>query len=204
MTIAHPAPSLWTRYGKRPFDIVVAVPGLILLLPVLATIAGLVAMTSSGPVLFRQTRIGRHEQPFTLLKFRTMVDGTMSVPTHAVAASATTPLGRILRRFKLDEFPQLWNVITGDMSLVGPRPCLNTQTELIEARRRHHVFRCRPGMTGLAQVSGFDMRWPRRLARVDGIYARRSTMALDVWILLRTVLPLGHRRRATSVRQEDL
>jgi lipopolysaccharide/colanic/teichoic acid biosynthesis glycosyltransferase len=120
-----------------------------------------------GSPLFRQTRVGRHQQPFVLVKFRTMKVGTASVASHLVDGSAITPWGRFLRRSKLDELPQLWNVLIGDMSLVGPRPCLFNQEELIQERAQRGVYNVRPGITGLAQIRGIDMSVPALLAEVD-------------------------------------
>ncbi len=121
----------------------------------------------TGSPLFWQERVGRHQKPFTLVKFRTMRLYTASVATHLADASSVTKLGRLLRRSKLDEMPQLWNVLKGEMSLVGPRPCLFNQTELIAQRESHGVFEARPGITGLAQINGIDMSTPRILAETD-------------------------------------
>jgi O-antigen biosynthesis protein WbqP len=117
-----------------------------------------------------------------------MYSGTANLPTHQVKASAVTSLGELLRRFKVDELPQLWNVLLGDMSLVGPRPCLPSQTELVEARKRLGVFAVRPGITGLAQVSGVDMSDANRLAEIDAQYVRTQSFVGDlrlVWATLR-------------------
>lgn len=121
----------------------------------------------TGSPLFRQQRVGRRQQPFMLVKFRTMRPDTASVASHLADASAITPFGRFLRRTKLDELPQLWNVLKGEMSLVGPRPCLCSQEELIAERVVRGVFDVRPGVTGLAQVQGIDMSTPYLLARTD-------------------------------------
>ena len=150
----------------RFFDIVLSAVGLLLASPLLliVTVAGLFA---TGSPLFRQTRVGRNKAPFTLVKFRTMRPGTADVATHLADASAVTALGKFLRSTKLDELPQLWNVLKGEMSLVGPRPCLLGQEELIEARERLGVFEARPGITGLAQVNDIDMSTPELLAETD-------------------------------------
>ena len=140
--------------------------GLLVALPLLLVLWLLGWWESRSP-LFRQERVGRYRKPFTLVKFRTMRPDTASVATHLAEASAVTPFGRFLRRTKLDELPQLWNVLKGEMSLVGPRPCLPNQTELVEERDRRGVFAARPGITGLAQVNGIDMSDPARLASVD-------------------------------------
>ena len=150
----------------RVLDIFFSAVGLALVSPLflILTIAGLF---DTGSPLFRQTRVGRNKRPFTLVKFRTMRPDTAHVATHLADAAAVTPFGKFLRRTKLDELPQLWNVLKGDMSLVGPRPCLFSQQELIEARERLGVFRSRPGITGLAQVNEIDMSTPQLLAETD-------------------------------------
>nr|WP_232371110.1 sugar transferase [Desulfogranum marinum] len=121
----------------------------------------------TGSPLFFQTRVGRHMKPFNLIKFRTMLPETESVATHLVASKAVTKFGAFLRKTKLDELPQLINVLKGDMSLVGPRPCLYNQLELIEERERRGVFKVLPGVTGLAQVNKVDMSTPEILAKLD-------------------------------------
>lgn len=150
----------------RVFDIVFSLLGLILGLPMLIVLL-VIGYWDTGSPLFRQERIGHHQQPFTLVKLRTMKRGTASVASHLADAAAITALGGFLRRTKLDEFPQLWNVLLGDMSLVGPRPCLFTQQELIRERAARRVFDVRPGITGLAQVNGIDMSQPKLLAETD-------------------------------------
>lgn len=150
----------------RFFDICLAVVGLVVLSPVFLVIFFL-GLLDTGSPLFRQRRVGRGQCQFVLNKFRTMGVDTHSVATHVVDAGAVTPLGHFLRRSKLDELPQLWNVLKGDMSLVGPRPCLPGQNELIDAREREGVFAVRPGITGLAQVQGIDMSTPELLAETD-------------------------------------
>lgn len=171
---------------KRAIDLAVSGIGLLTLAPPLAVIMIAIRMASPGPALHRQPRVGRNEQTFTCYKLRTMYTGVPQVPTHMSQKSAVTPIGAVLRRLKIDELPQLYNVLKGDMSLVGPRPSLTTQHELIEMRRGRNVFSIRPGVTGLAQVLGVDMSDPRRLARLDQRYLwRRSTM-LDMRLLSAT------------------
>jgi O-antigen biosynthesis protein WbqP len=125
-----------------------------------------------------------------------MFAGTESVPTHEVSAVRVTPVGRFLRRTKLDELPQLWNVLKGEMSLVGPRPCMPTQATLVEARRRRGVAALRPGITGLAQVRGIDMADPEALAAIDAEYLAAASLALDLRILLGTFLGAGVRGKS--------
>jgi O-antigen biosynthesis protein WbqP len=152
----------------RLFDLTLAVAGLIVTSPLLVILM-IVGLFDTGSPMFRQTRVGRNKKPFTLVKLRTMRPETKHVATHLADASAVTALGKFLRRTKLDELPQLWNVLKGEMSLVGPRPCLLSQLELIEARERLGVFHARPGITGLAQVNAIDMSTPELLAQTDAL-----------------------------------
>lgn len=172
---------------KRSFDAVTSLGGLMLLSPVLLGLGILIRLTSPGPVIFSQVRVGRNEKPFTCHKFRTMHVGTEQRATHEVATSAITNTGKALRRFKLDELPQLWNVLKGEMSLVGPRPCLSSQHELIEERRKRGVYELLPGITGLAQVEGVDMSTPVRLAELDAEYMHRRSFGFDLGLILRTI-----------------
>lgn len=174
---------------KRAVDIMISLLGLIFLSPVLAIVALAVRATTPGGALFVQPRVGRHESEFCCYKFRTMTLGAPIAGTHEVAGSWQTPFGGWLRRTRIDELPQLWNVLRGDMSLVGPRPCLHSQITLIAARRRAGVFEVRPGITGLAQVQGIDMSTPHDLAKIDRRYIENWSMAGDFCLLVRTVLP---------------
>jgi O-antigen biosynthesis protein WbqP len=150
----------------RLLDFCLSLLGLMFGAPVLLAIY-LFGLLDTGSPLFRQQRVGRGQKPFTLVKFRTMRPDTESVASHLADASAITEFGAFLRRTKLDELPQLWNVLTGDMSLVGPRPCLVNQFDLIRERASRGVFNVRPGITGLAQLSGVDMSTPEQLAETD-------------------------------------
>jgi O-antigen biosynthesis protein WbqP len=150
----------------RLFDISLSAIGLIVASPLLLLLT-ILGLFDSGSPLFRQVRVGRHKKPFTLVKFRTMKPDTAHVATHLADASAITLFGRFLRRSKLDELPQLWNVLKGEMSLVGPRPCLVSQQQLIGEREARGVFNARPGITGLAQVDEIDMSTPQLLAETD-------------------------------------
>lgn len=172
---------------KRTFDFVASLFGLCAAALPLAVLILIVRTTSPGPGLFRQTRLGRDCKPFTLYKIRTMYRGTRDAATHEVSEAQVTTLGRWLRRVKLDELPQLWNVLRGDMSLVGPRPCLPVQSELIAARLAKGVFSVRPGVTGLAQVRGVDMSDAERLATLDAEAIAEQTLAGDLMLLWMTV-----------------
>lgn len=151
---------------QRLFDLIFSIAGLLLGSPFLLFL-WLAGLFMIGSPLFRQMRVGRYQKPFVLVKFRTMKPGTASVASHLVDGSSITPWGRFLRRTKLDELPQLWNVLKGEMSLVGPRPCLFNQDELVQERAKRGVFEVRPGITGLAQVKGIDMSTPLLLAEID-------------------------------------
>lgn len=150
----------------RFFDILFSLIGLLLLSPVLLLmyVAGIL---DTGSPLFSQERVGADKKPFRLLKFRSMHIDTQSAPTHLVQLSSITKWGSFLRKTKLDELPQLFNVLIGDMSFVGPRPNLLDQNELIEARLRYNVYSVRPGITGLAQIKRIDMSEPELLAKTD-------------------------------------
>ncbi len=173
---------------NRALDLAIALPLAVLALPVILCAAIWISVTSPGPAFFAQQRVGRFEKPFLCRKLRTMHVGTPHAPTHEVAAGAVTSAGRVLRRLKLDELPQLWNVIAGEMSLVGPRPCLPGQTELVARRRQLGVYALRPGITGLAQLRGIDMSDPGKCAETDAEYMAGRSPRGDLAILLATVL----------------
>ncbi|AWY01050.1 lipid carrier--UDP-N-acetylgalactosaminyltransferase [Marinomonas primoryensis] len=150
----------------RLLDLVFSLLGLVCGSPVLVVIY-LIGLFDTGSPIFRQERVGRNMKPFVLVKFRTMSVDTASVASHLASTSSITKLGSFLRRTKLDELPQLWNVLKGEMSLVGPRPGLFNQQELLDEREVLNVFDARPGVTGLAQVSDIDMSTPKLLAQTD-------------------------------------
>ena len=176
---------------KRVFDILASLAGLLALGWLIGLLVILVRRDSEGPGLFAQTRVGREGRPFTCYKLRTMRQGTASVATHEMSISAVTPLGEKLRRWKLDELPQLWNVLRGDMSFVGPRPCLPVQREVIEERETRGVLALRPGITGLAQVRGIDMSRPVLLAETDAAYLTGRSFTGDLILILKTVTGSG-------------
>ena len=150
----------------RMLDFSLSLIGLMVGLPILLMIL-LLGFFDTGTPIFRQKRVGKNQRLFMLIKFRTMRENTASVPTHLVNPSAITAFGRFLRRTKLDELPQLWNVLKGEMSLVGPRPGLPSQDALTKARALQGVYSAKPGITGLAQIKGIDMSTPELLARID-------------------------------------
>ncbi len=181
---------LMSSFLLRFLDVVLAGTGLLLLWPVLIVLFIFGWLDTRSP-LFKQERVGRYQRPFVLVKLRTMRVGTASVASHLASSASITPLGVFLRRTKLDELPQLWNVLWGDMSLVGPRPGLFNQTDLIIAREAHGVFTARPGITGLAQVNGIDMSTPELLAQTDARMLRELGVAHYFRFIVLTVLGKG-------------
>ncbi len=179
--------NLFYRMVRRAVDLAFVFAVAVLLGWAMLLIWGLIRAGSPGPGIFAQERVGRDGAIFTCYKFRTMKQGTVQAGTHEVSGDAITPLGRFLRRTKLDELPQLWNVLTGEMSFVGPRPCLPSQTTLIDEREKRGVLSLRPGITGLAQINDIDMSDPLRLAEKDAEYLRARSFGLDLSILFRTV-----------------
>lgn len=181
----------------RFFDILFSLCGLVFGFPVLLIIYVL-GLFDTGSPLFRQERVGRYQTPFTLVKFRTMKRDTASVASHLASMSSITRLGSFLRRTKLDELPQLWNVLKGDMSLVGPRPGLFNQQELTDERAKRRVFDARPGITGLAQVSDIDMSTPALLAETDQRMLETLTLSNYFKYILMTVAGKGAGDRVSS------
>ncbi len=182
----------------RTLDIVLSLIGIGLGLPFMLLIY-LIGISFNGSPLFFQLRIGKDQKLFTLIKFRTMVIQTGSVGTHLVDSSSITRLGHFLRKTKLDELPQLFNVLLGQMSLVGPRPCLPNQTELVEERQKRGVFNVCPGITGLAQVNEVDMSVPRKLARYDRLMIKRMCLRLYITLIIITALGKGRGDRVRAV-----
>ena len=176
---------------KRLGDILISAFFLILLLPVFALIALWIKLDSKGPVFFLQKRVGKGKTHFRIVKFRTMyTSAPKDMPTHLVqnSGSMITKAGRILRKTSLDELPQLWNILKGEMSLVGPRPALYNQYDLIAERDKYRANDVRPGLTGLAQISGRDELEIATKARRDGEYIASMSVRTDIRILFGTFL----------------
>ena len=150
----------------RLLDFFFSLFGIFILSPLIILLLIVGLFDNSSP-LFKQTRVGIHQKPFILIKFRTMPLGTKSAATHLVKNLKLSLFSSFLRKTKLDEIPQLWNVLIGEMSLVGPRPCLLNQKKLISERKKRGVFKIRPGITGLAQIKGITMKNPTLLAKTD-------------------------------------
>ncbi|QSX36025.1 sugar transferase [Shewanella sedimentimangrovi] len=174
----------------RLIDIVSAFLGLLFLWPVLLVVT-IIGFFDTGSPIFVQQRVGRHKKPFKLVKFRTMSVDTQSVASHLASASSITKLGAFLRKTKIDELPQLWNVLKGEMSLVGPRPNLFNQFELIAERDTLRVYEVRPGITGLAQVSDIDMSTPKLLAETDARMIADMSLKTYFKYIIKTVSGSG-------------
>lgn len=181
----------------RFLDIIFSVVGLVTLSPLILLMMLMGWFDTRSP-MFRQERVGRNQHSFVLVKFRTMRPDTASVASHLADASAITSLGHFLRRTKLDELPQLWNVLKGEMSLVGPRPCLFSQEELIAERAERGVYRARPGITGLAQVKGIDMSTPKLLAETDAQMLEMMSLRNYFRFIFLTVLGKGAEDRVRA------
>ena len=173
---------MYVHFFKRLIDIVLSLLGIVLLSPLLLLIALLIKLDSKGPVLFRQKRVGKNKKYFNILKFRTMkADAPHDTPTHLMKDPEAyhTRIGKLLRRTSLDELPQLFNILVGQMSIIGPRPALWNQDDLIAARDLYHANDVLPGLTGWAQINGRDELEIDEKARLDGEYAARISFIFD-------------------------
>lgn len=184
------ASTFYQRFGKRFFDLFIVVSATLVLLPFMILIALLIKVFDPGPIIFKQKRVGRGGTVFDFYKFRSMPVNTGDLPSDKVGQVQLTWVGKLIRRTNLDELPQLFNVLKGDMSIVGPRPPIPSQTELTELRRDNGALQCRPGLTGLAQVSSFDGMSVPEKAAFDGKYAGSVSFFGDVSIILRTFVYL--------------
>lgn len=178
-------------FSQRSLDLAIAIPLAIASLPFCLIALLAVRLETAGAPLLAQVRVGRNRQPFRMYKIRTMYQGTPTVASHEAGAVRITPLGAVLRKLKIDELPQLLNVIQGTMTLVGPRPCLPSQLELIEERERLGVLALSPGITGPGQLLGVDMSTPRRLAQIEADYFSAATPKTDIALIARTFLGRG-------------
>lgn len=177
---------MYANFIKRLFDLFIVFSATITLLPVLIIVALLIKIFDPGPIIFKQKRIGRNAEAFDFYKFRSMPVNTGDVPSDKLGQVQLTWIGKLIRRTNLDELPQLFNVLKGDMSIVGPRPPIASQQQLIDIRKNNGAIACRPGLTGLAQVSSFDGMTVEQKAAFDGEYAKNITFLGDVKIILRT------------------
>lgn len=181
---------MYCRFGKRVIDIVLSFLALIILWPFFLVLIAAIKIDSRGPVLFKQKRVGVHKSHFNILKFRTMkVDTPHDVPTHMLENPEQwiTRMGKFLRKTSLDELPQIWNIFTGKMSIIGPRPALWNQFDLIEERDTYGANDIRPGLTGWAQINGRDAIEIEDKARYDGEYVERIGCIMDIKCFFGTI-----------------
>ena len=198
---------MYQRYGKRCLDVILSLSALIVLSPLFLLIALAIRLDSPGGVIFSQKRVGMHKKLFSIYKFRTMRSDTPhDVPTNDLAGSTSyiTPVGRFLRMTSLDELPQLWNILKGEMSLIGPRPALWNQYDLIALRDQYGANDVRPGLSGWAQVNGRDYlsRDLEKKARRDGEYAQHITFWFDLKCFLLTIVKVINRQGIVEGKEE--
>jgi O-antigen biosynthesis protein WbqP len=181
---------MYVKYIKRIIDFVLSLMAIILLLWLFILLMLFIKLSSKGPVFFRQKRIGKNKSEFYILKFRTMrIDTPSDMPTHLLGnpEKYITVIGKILRKTSLDELPQLFNIVKGEMSIVGPRPALWNQYDLIEERDKYGVNNIRPGLTGWAQINGRDQISIKVKSELDGEYIKRVSFLFDIKCIMRTV-----------------
>lgn len=191
---------------KRIIDLILSIIGLIILLPLLLLISIIIKFTSKGPILFKQKRIGKNKKHFMIYKFRTMrVDTPKDMPTHMLnnPDEYITKIGKVLRKTSLDELPQIINIIKGDMSIIGPRPALWNQEDLIAERDKYNANSIKPGLTGLAQISGRDELEIPLKAKIDGEYTNEISFILDIKIFFKTIVKVFKRDGIVEGKVED-
>jgi len=186
----------------RIFDFFIALIGVVFLMPLMVIIFLILYLENKSPFFF-QERVGKNFRNFTLIKFRTMHKGTKNCATHLVESSRITTLGAFLRRTKLDEIPQLLNVLKGEMSIVGPRPCLPNQKELIKFRQEYNIHLSLPGITGLAQVRGVDMSDPLFLAKTEFEMIKKFNIVYYFWFIFITLIGNGFGDRVKEKDKKD-
>lgn len=199
--IAEHYPTLYEKCIKRGFDIIISFVGMIILVPVYAVTALAIKAEDNGPVIFKQKRVAQNKGYFQLLKFRSMsINTPKDVPTHMLKNGGTTKIGTVIRKASIDELPQLWNIFIGNMSLVGPRPALWNQDYLTAERDKYGANDIKPGLTGLAQISGRDELEIPDKAKLDGVYARAlkasslTGMFMDIKIFLGSIVAVLKRK----------
>jgi O-antigen biosynthesis protein WbqP len=178
------------RVFKRGVDVVLSLVLIVLLSPIFLIVSIIIKLDSEGPVFFTQKRYGRNGTYFNIIKFRSMYTGTPDIPTDRLRnpEAYVTRVGRVLRKTSLDELPQLFNILKGDMAFIGPRPALHNQHALIEARKRLGIDKLRPGLTGYAQVMGRDFITDEQKVQYDKYYMEHESLLLDIRIILLTFL----------------
>ena len=192
---------------KRLLDIIISIMVLVILMPFLLIFSIIIKLESKGPVLFKQKRIGKNKRMFTIYKYRTMrTDTPKDMPTHMLkdAQSYITRFGNIMRKTSIDELPQLINIIKGNMSIIGPRPALWNQYDLVEERDKYHANDIRPGLTGWAQVNGRDELEIPVKAKYDGEYVEKISLWFDIKIFFKTIINVfKHEGIVEGMQKED-
>lgn len=171
---------------KRIFDVLFSSIIFTLILPFLILISIVIVIFDPGPIFFKQKRVGLFEQSFIIYKFRSMPQGSTNLPSNEISNIKLSPIGSFIRRLNIDELPQLINIIRGEMSIVGPRPSLIMQKDLIDIRKKNLSLNLRPGLTGLAQIKSFDGMSVEEKAYFDGIYYKKISFIFDLLIILKT------------------
>lgn len=177
---------MYQKYFKRIFDVLLSLAALIVLSPIMICVAVAILVGDPGPIIFRQLRVGKDGKDFVFMKFRSMPVNTGDIPSAELSAVTISAVGKFIRRTNLDELPQLFNILFGEMSIVGPRPSLPSQRDLIDVRLSNNALSCRPGLTGLAQVNSYNGMPLEKKASWDGVYASKITLWGDFSIILKT------------------
>ncbi len=177
-------------FGKRAGDLFFSIISLLVLLPIFFLIAILIKIFDNGPIFFTQYRVGKGNKKFIFIKFRSLPASTPNIPSDKLGKVKISFIGRIIRRTNADELPQLINILKGDMSFVGPRPALDSQRELIDARTKNGSINCRPGLTGLAQVNSYNNMPFEEKAKFDYTYCQNISLISDISIILKTFIYL--------------
>ncbi len=181
---------MYKLFGKRMLDIIIVLIAVVCLAPLMVIVALAIKILDPGPIIFKQSRLGKNGELFSFFKFRSMPVNTGDLASDEVGEIKLTWIGKMIRRTNIDELPQLLNILKGDMSIVGPRPPLSTQEELLNIRENNGSLFVRPGLTGLAQVNSFNGMTVKEKADFDGQYIKNITLFNDIKIILNTVIYL--------------
>lgn len=171
---------------RQSIKYIICIIGLIIIMPVLILMSAFIFLEDGLPIIYKQARLGIHKNEFTIYKLRTMKNEAPQIATHEVPNSYFLFFGKFIRKSKLDEFPQLYNILIGDLNFVGPRPGIASIKELIHEREKNNIYSLKPGITGMAQILGYDMSDPVELAKIDKIYMDNQSTKLNLIILLAT------------------
>lgn len=177
---------MYSNFLKRLFDLLFSFFILVLLSPLLLLISLVIKLYDGGSVIFKQERVGKDEIPYGLLKFRSMPENSSNLPSSIANQLSITPIGKFIRRTNIDEIPQFFNVLKGEMSVIGPRPSLISQTDVIELRKMKGIYKLLPGLTGLAQVNSFDGMTAEQKVEFDEKYLKTISLLTDLKIVLKT------------------